>query len=138
MVVVKLLAVQAQMVYWCCLSKIGGSTSACGGTACRLRFVVSSISTYVCSVLSEGTYICTRRSCRMAVQALVVYRCCLNEIGSSTSACGGTACRLRCMVSRTSTYVHSVMSEGTYACTSRGCSKVVGSASSGGIPVLPE
>ena len=43
-VVVKLLAVRARMVYWCCLSKIGGSTSAYGGTACRLRFVVSSTS----------------------------------------------------------------------------------------------
>ena len=60
---VKLLAARAQMVYRCCLSKIGGSASACGGTACRLRCVVSSTSTRAHSVMSEGTYVCTRRGC---------------------------------------------------------------------------
>jgi hypothetical protein len=74
----------------------------------------------------------------LAVQARVVYRYCLSEIGGSTSAYGGTACRLRFVVSRTSTCVYSVMSEGTCVCTRRGCSKVVGSTSSGGIPVLSE
>ena len=74
----------------------------------------------------------------LVVRARMVYRCCLSEIGGSTSACGGAACRLRFLVSRTSTCVYSVMSEGTCVCTSRGCSKVVGSTSSGGIPVLSE
>ena len=62
-VVVKWLAVRAWMVYWCCLSKIGGSTSACGGTVCRLMCVVSSTSTCVYSMISEGTCICTRCGC---------------------------------------------------------------------------
>ena len=66
-VVVKLLAVRARMVYWCCLSKIGSSTSACGGTACRLMYVVSNKSMCVHSVMSEGTCVCTRRGCSRVV-----------------------------------------------------------------------
>ena len=68
----------------------------------------------------------------------MVYRCCLSKIGGNTSVHSGTACRLRFVVSSTSTCVCSVMSEGTCICTRRGCSKVVGSTSSDGILVLSE
>ena len=85
MVVVKLLAVQARMVYLCCLSKIGGSTSACGGTACRLRFMVSSTSMCVYSVISEGTYVCTRHGCCCASLSVYMRRFNMELIVSSIS-----------------------------------------------------